>query len=250
MQFKASLVSLYLFLAFFFPGCASKKRVDEMAVEIKNNHSEINQLKIDQQKTLECATKIAFDAKSLVEIVGKIKNEVSENKKQLDDHGLRINELLKELSTIKSATQNNNTNPIAKALILKGVTLPDGTFIPNDDLKPAKTSLKAEKKSEVENAKPHVPTSLERVLNPANYTSEYQERYRRSPTIEVIDWFRRMLPIGTTQDRVFQVMGKPDQINFSGAWVYDGIVQRVDDWSKTTYLKITFSDNGDIASVE
>ncbi len=242
--------SSYLFLVIILTGCASKRRVEELTAEIKQNQSEIAQLKVEQEKILQSATKVALGLNDLVAIAKKTDSATSDNKKQLEDHSLKINELKQELSTIQKANEKSLSNSLTKALVTNGVTLPDGSFIANDASRPVKTSLKAENKSATGNVKPHVPTSLERALDPAYHTNEYQESYMQSPRIDFIDWYKRMLPLGTTQDRVFQVMGKPDQVNFSGAWVYGGIVRRDDDKTKTTYLKITFSDNGEVVGVE
>jgi outer membrane murein-binding lipoprotein Lpp len=250
MQMELSQISalLYVLIITLLSGCASKKRVEELVEKVRQNQSEIQQLKHDQEKTLECANKIASGLNDLVALVNKTDSVVSDNKKQLDDHGVKINELLKELSTIKNAIQNKDANSLPKAPVLKGVTLPDGSFIPNDVSKATNTDIKAVNKSEVGNSKANVPTYEERS---AKITKFYQDAHIRDHiTTAFLDYYKQMLPSGTSQYSVSRVLGRPDQVNFSGAWVYDGIVQRVDDATKTTYLKITFSDNGEVVSVE
>ena len=227
-------------------GFALKKRVEELAAEVKQNQSEIAQLKVEQEKMFKCATKVGLEQNDLVALVKKTDLSVSDSKKELEDHDLRIKDLKIEL---RKLNDNNISNSLAKPNVKGGITMPDGSFISNSVSTANKISVKADKKLEVGNAKSNDPTYEERS---AQITKQYQVGHIRDHIEKAaLDYYKQMLPPGTSMNTVSRVLGTPDQVNFSGAWVYDGIVEIYGGAEvKTTYLKITFSDNGEIVSVE
>ena len=201
-------------------GCASKKRVEELAAEVKRNQEEIIQLKAAQQVILEGVNKIVLDTKRLGELEGKID---SENKKQFEVYSQKLNELEKGLS----ATQ--------KGYLAKLDSIANGETSPAS--KAANTTAKAEISSSDKNQA--AATQKAYVLSGTKNNSSAQwDLYM----------FKKMLIPGTSQEKVVEVMGSPDQQSDYGGWIYFNKVRDKVTF-KSLYLRIKFSAEG-VESVE
>ena len=322
-----ALSALTFLSVILLAGCASKKRVEELAGEVKRNQAEIIQLKAGQQVILEGVNKIVLESKKLGELEGKTD---SENKKQFEFYNQKLNELEKKLlvdqkgypakgeisssekyfseagdakanydlgrryyvgedvakdykEAVKWYTKSADRG-YAQAQFELGFCYAEGLGVTKDEKEAVKWYIKAAEqgvaqaqenlaisynngqgvtKNEKEAVKWWTKAAAqgneyakERLedIDAQNKAAGLQKAYVLSGTknLNFAQWdlymFQKMLPTGTSQEKVVEVMGSPDQQSTSGGWIYfNKVIDKVT--SKSLYLRIKFSAAG-VKSVE
>jgi len=312
MRIRA-LSALTFLSVILLAGCASKKRVEELAGEVKRNQAEIIQLKAGQQVILEGVNKIVLESKKLGELEGKTD---SENKKQFEFYNQKLNDLEKKLlvaqkgypakgeisssekyfseagdakanydykEAVKWYTKSADRG-YAQAQFELGFCYAEGLGVTKDEKEAVKWYIKAAEqgvaqaqenlaisynngqgvtKNEKEAVKWWTKAAAqgneyakERLedIDAQNKAAGLQKAYVLSGTknLNFAQWdlymFQKMLPTGTSQEKVVEVMGSPDQQSTSGGWIYfNKVIDKVT--SKSLYLRVKFSAAG-VKSVE